>query len=200
MKIKAGIPIGEYPPKLKELAILRAQQYRPKELFSNILSSSCIAVFLFSNTPEGSNFWSNVNSGREFDWQETTNKWGFKPGDEVINSSGLKGRYVRDACSDGDGICLLNTGKERVMSCHNWKKVEDYPTKKLVDDLNAGQQAMYDELGAWKYVMGVDPWQDTSKRFMASRPERVVYKNPYMSDECTSIETLPTAIIIKKRK
>lgn len=94
MRIKAGIPIKDYPPKLKELAIRRTLEEYPSRPISEILNlqHGCWSNFNVSSTPEGGEFWSNVFYGREFDWEEEKVRK-FKRGDRVTYNS-TKGYFV----------------------------------------------------------------------------------------------------------
>lgn len=70
MKLEKYIPIEDYPPKLKQLAIKNTLNQYPNKKMSEILEVSCWGAFTVLDTPEGAIFWSHVYHGCEFEWQE----------------------------------------------------------------------------------------------------------------------------------
>jgi len=77
MKLKANTIIRDFPPKLKELAVKRAMELNGHTEQSAV-NHTVAGAFTWSVTPEGGDFWSKVDSGREFNWEEAENfpeKW-----------------------------------------------------------------------------------------------------------------------------
>lgn len=70
MKLQRHESIKNYPPKLKQLAIQRAQEYSSVRKMDDILNSNPWHMFNVSGTEEGSKFWTDVCEGREFKWEE----------------------------------------------------------------------------------------------------------------------------------
>lgn len=75
MKLKPNTPVAELPIKLKELAIQRMKDQNQYDIHRKQLHILDISnCFVYSNTPEGSGWWNNVNRGAEIN-----DEWGGEP-------------------------------------------------------------------------------------------------------------------------
>jgi len=110
MKLKPGITVEKYPPKLKELVIQRASS----DDLSSILRKAPNSLFIFTETPEGSEWWWKVVDGKEFEWEEEPVKNKFQIGDYVkYNDDNCRGEayVVKKGEGDYKGHYLVEIGK-----------------------------------------------------------------------------------------
>lgn len=106
MKLKPETLIKNLPPKLKELALKRAKEQHVLE--EAALERTVNSAIMWSNTPEGNEFWSNIHYGQEFIWEE--NSCPFKEGNKVTNTEVGDAIFVR---SKGQSLCYLECSKEK---------------------------------------------------------------------------------------
>ena len=102
MKLAPKTLIKNFPPKLRELVLKRALEINGLQR-EVVLEKNINECFTWSETPEKHNFWSNVYSGGEFEWEEEASKeekwnksveiegnpWGLKRGDRVLYEGNL---------------------------------------------------------------------------------------------------------------